>query len=131
MIHRLKNSKNKEVWFNSKTQTMIEIPQEIGYLGANGVTYPVFQSIQAFVSSNKKEGIIYAFCNFRKKVKKRWLISLELPFGNVEFFNVEYTSIGWINHEIESVIHNKTYRVLLERNTRCINDCRIKYLKEL
>ena len=131
MIIRSLTDTGKEVWLNTKTQTMIEIPKEVGFLGKNGVTYPVFDRIESFIESGKKECIIHAYCNSKTKKGKRYLYNIELPFGNYDFFNCEHTSIGWINHEIKEMHPNNAYRILLKQNKRCINDVEIIYIKPL
>lgn len=108
-----------------------EIPNKTGYLGKNGVFYSVFDSIDSFIQSNEKEAVIYAYCNSVKKKGKRFIYNVDLLFGTIEFFNVEHTSIGWVRHEVEEIQPSKAYRLLIERNSRCINDFQIKLCKEI
>lgn len=131
MIRKITTSTGKVIFINTERQTMIELPKGSGYLGKNGIVYPVFDSIKSFVESGEKQAVIYMYCSSKERIRKRFKFGFELKFGKLEMFNCEHSKIGWINHNVEEIYPDRAYIVLVERNLHCVNDVFIKYCKEI
>ena len=98
----------------------------------NDKKLPFFESTLEFLSTSINMVVVPMICVKHEAHKRRTLIELiDLNNYTYTFFNVEMIDSRWIANKIDKFVKSKCYFVLLQKDERAMNDCRVLSCMEI
>lgn len=98
----------------------------------NNKKIPFFESALEFLSTSINMCVVPMICVKAEARKRRTLVEL-IDFNNYAytFFNVEIIDSRWVANKVDKFIKSRCYFVLLQKDIKAMNDCRVLSCMEI
>jgi len=121
------------VLLDTETQTYEYYESEYSVMFENdGKKLPFFESTLEFLSTGINMVVVPMICVKHEIVKRRTVVELiDLNNYSYNFFNVEMIDSRWVANKIDKFIKGRCYFVLLQKDEKAMNDCRVLSCMEI
>ena len=120
------------VLLDTETQTYECIYKQTVNFENNGKKTEFFNSTVDFLNSESKMCVIPFICVEHTSHKRRTYVEIiDINNYSYKFFNVELIDSRWIENKISNFIKGRCYFVLLQKDIRAMNDCRLLSCMEI